>query len=85
MSNGGKCHRAKISSMRHAGSEEVRCWKGGCGSPQDKESFEQRPEGSKEERQMVIQGEDAAGAKALGLKHAGRGGDKTWRLTWIEE
>ena len=34
---------------------------------------------------MVIQGEEAAGAKALGLKHIGHGGEKAWRSAWMEE
>lgn len=72
-------------AYRECGREGRDDLEGGCGNPQDKESFDQRPAGSKEERHMVIQGEAAAGAKALGLKHSGHDGEKTWRPTWIEE
>lgn len=87
MSNGGKCYGAKGTGRGMQGVWNERCddLQSGCGSLQDKESFEQRPEGSKEERHMVIQGEDAAGAKALRLKNAGHDGEKTWRPMWLEE
>lgn len=34
---------------------------------------------------MVIRREEAAGAKALGLKNAGHDGGKTWRPMGLEE